>query len=38
MSDTLLYEDLRATHRALQELLHSLSQDPGRLNVEVKLF
>lgn len=38
LSDTLLYEDLRGTNRALQELLHSLSQDPGKLNVEVKLF
>jgi phospholipid/cholesterol/gamma-HCH transport system substrate-binding protein len=37
-ADSGLYEDLRETNRALQELLRSLAKEPGRLNVEVKMF
>jgi phospholipid/cholesterol/gamma-HCH transport system substrate-binding protein len=37
-ADSGLYEDLRETNRSLQELLRSLAKEPGRLNVEVKMF
>jgi phospholipid/cholesterol/gamma-HCH transport system substrate-binding protein len=37
-ADSGLYEDLRETNRALQEMLRALSKEPGRLNVEVKMF
>lgn len=37
-ADTGLYHDLRETNRSLQELLRSLAKEPGRLNVEVKMF
>ena len=37
-ADSGLYQDLRETNRALQELLRSLAKEPGRLNVEVRMF
>jgi phospholipid/cholesterol/gamma-HCH transport system substrate-binding protein len=37
-ADSGLYQDLRETNRTLQELLRSLAKEPGRLNVEVKMF
>ena len=37
-SDTALYEDLRETNRALQRLLEELGKEPGKLNVQVKMF
>lgn len=37
-ADSGLYEDLRETNRALQEMIRALSKEPGRLNVEVKMF
>lgn len=37
-ADSGLYEDLRETNRSLQELLRSLAKEPGRLNVEAKMF
>jgi phospholipid/cholesterol/gamma-HCH transport system substrate-binding protein len=37
-ADSGLYQDLRETNRSLQELLRSLAKEPGRLNVEVKMF
>jgi hypothetical protein len=37
-TDSGLYQDLRETNRTLQEMLRSLAKEPGRLNVEVKMF
>ena len=37
-SDTALYQDLRETNRALERLLEELGKEPGKLNVQVKMF
>lgn len=37
-ADTALYQDLRETNRALQRLLEELGKEPGKLNVQVKMF
>jgi phospholipid/cholesterol/gamma-HCH transport system substrate-binding protein len=37
-SDSSLYQDLRETNRALQRLLDELGKEPGKLNVQVKMF
>jgi hypothetical protein len=37
-ADSSLYQDLRETNRALQRLLDELGKEPGKLNVQVKMF